>query len=332
MINEKIDRIYIYCIANIKSGGPELLHQLSYHLCQCGKESYIVYYNHQNGKSDTHQEFLKYLPVVKQEHEIIDDENSLIIVPESSVKHLNAFSKALKAIWWLSVDNFTNWATVKGRAKTFGLLHSLSNPKLLVETYRIVKNADYHFCQSFYSKEYLLGKKIEKGKIFMLSDYISDNYFEVYENKNNTRIKQVAYFPRKGMEITKELLREGRDIKWIPIQNMTSEQVHSLLLESMVYIDFGHFPGKDRIPREAVISGCCIITGKRGAAYYNEDVPILEEYKYADPLNSIEDILNKIRECLSDYEMKTADFENYRDIIRKEKSVFLSQIRELFLV
>ena len=29
-----------------------------------------------------------------------------------------------------------------------------------------------------------------------------------------------------------------------------------------LYIDFGGFPGKDRLPREAVMHDCCIITGK----------------------------------------------------------------------
>jgi len=32
-----------------------------------------------------------------------------------------------------------------------------------------------------------------------------------------------------------------------------------------VYIDFGHHPGQDRLPREAVQCGCVVITGKRGS-------------------------------------------------------------------
>lgn len=50
--------------------------------------------------------------------------------------------------------------------------------------------------------------------------------------------------------------------------------------KSKVYIDFGNHPGKDRIPREAAISGCIVITGKRGAAAFAEDVCIPETYKF----------------------------------------------------
>ena len=32
-----------------------------------------------------------------------------------------------------------------------------------------------------------------------------------------------------------------------------------------VYIDFGHHPGQDRLPREAVQCGCVVITGTRGS-------------------------------------------------------------------
>ena len=51
---------------------------------------------------------------------------------------------------------------------------------------------------------------------------------------------------------------------------MTPEQVVDLMSESKVYIDFGNHPGKDRIPREAVINGCCVITGVRGSARFKE--------------------------------------------------------------
>jgi len=41
-----------------------------------------------------------------------------------------------------------------------------------------------------------------------------------------------------------------------------------------LYVDFGKHPGKDRMPREAAVHGCCIITGRRGAAGNPFDIPI----------------------------------------------------------
>lgn len=69
---------------------------------------------------------------------------------------------------------------------------------------------------------------------------------------------------KKGIKFTKKLIDKSIGIKWIPIENMTTQQVKSLLGNSKVYVDFGNHPGKDRFPREAAIMGCCVITGKRG--------------------------------------------------------------------
>ena len=36
-------KIYIYCQANLRTGGPEALHQLRYYMEMCGLNAYIVY-------------------------------------------------------------------------------------------------------------------------------------------------------------------------------------------------------------------------------------------------------------------------------------------------
>ena len=42
----------------------------------------------------------------------------------------------------------------------------------------------------------------------------------------------------------------------------------------MIYIDFGHHPDKERLPREAAIHGCIVITGLCGSAANSQDVPL----------------------------------------------------------
>lgn len=49
--------------------------------------------------------------------------------------------------------------------------------------------------------------------------------------------------------------------------------------ESMIYIDFGEHPGKDRIPREAAMRDLIVITGRDGAAVNDVDVSIPKKYK-----------------------------------------------------
>ena len=151
-----------------------------------------------------------------------------------------------------------------------------------------------------------------------------------FSSKNNKK-NQILYNPKKGIEFTQKIMGSSDNLNWIPIENMTTEEVRDLLSESKVYIDFGNHPGKDRFPREAAISGCCIITGKLGSANYFEDIPIPDEYKFESKDENISKILSKIKECLEEYEKKQEDFLGYKKFIEKEYSVFRDDVRELFI-
>lgn len=61
---------------------------------------------------------------------------------------------------------------------------------------------------------------------------------------------------------------------------MRPEQVMKTMDESMMYIDFGNHPGKDRIPREAALRDCIILTSTNGSAHNELDVPIASEFKF----------------------------------------------------
>lgn len=98
---------------------------------------------------------------------------------------------------------------------------------------------------------------------------------------------------------------------------------------SKLYIDFGNHPGKDRMPREAAICGCCIITGKRGAAANDVDIKIPSQYKISD--SDISLIADRIKYVLKNYEDLTSDFDSYRDKIRHEEAVFDAEIKRIFI-
>jgi hypothetical protein len=112
---------------------------------------------------------------------------------------------------------------------------------------------------------------------------------------------------------------------------MPREEVIKLLQKAKVYIDFGHHPGKDRLPREAAILGCCVITGKRGSAKFFEDVPIPDEYKFEDKEESIPEIIDKIKDCFENYEERYKDFEYYRQFIKNEPQKFIEDLRKIFV-
>ena len=109
---------------------------------------------------------------------------------------------------------------------------------------------------------------------------------------------------------------------------MTAKEVSELMNKSKVYIDFGNHPGKDRIPREAAICGCCVITGLRGSANNDIDIPIPSSYKFSekDPV----EIINMIKSILDDYSSKRSDYEKYIEKILDEESVFEKEVTDIF--
>ena len=61
-----------------------------------------------------------------------------------------------------------------------------------------------------------------------------------------------------------------------------------------------------------------------------KDVPIPEEYKFEDKEESIPLIVEKIKDCLKNYETHYKSFENYRNIIKSEPEKFIKDLRSIF--
>ena len=122
-----------------------------------------------------------------------------------------------------------------------------------------------------------------------------------------------------------------KEIKWIPLINLTNYQVRELLMTSKVYVDFGNHPGKDRFPREAAICGCCVITGKRGSAKFERDVLIEEKYKFVDSKESGKDIIKCIKNCFNNFENSQEEFVSYRKMISQEQQQFENDVKRLFV-
>ena len=66
----------------------------------------------------------------------------------------------------------------------------------------------------------------------------------------------------------------------------------------------------DRIPQEAALANCIVITNKAGAAGFAEDVPIPEHYKVGK--FNVDEIHTLLVNSLEDYKNKKKDFDDYR--------------------
>jgi hypothetical protein len=332
--NKKI--IYVFCPANIKTGGPELLHQLVYTLNNNKNKAYITYFGVTN-RDPVCQEYKQYVDTYKLPSDVIDSKDNLIIIPETNILISRQYKKIEKAIWWLSVDNFyfeyRNICALKYEIPNFGLLRTikrelLKNQFLSIRN-TIIKKINYNLCQSEYAMDFCKKNKLQN--IIYLSDYINDDFVQLV-NKIPAKENIIAYNPSKGVKQTRKIVNKlNKKYSFIPIRNMTRNQVLETLAKAKIYIDFGNHPGKDRIPREAVCSGCCILTNEQGSANHKyKDVEIPIKFKIANVEKSIkiiDDILNSI---IINYDEEIKQFYNYRQKILNEKKRFILDCNRIF--
>ena len=281
--------IYIACPGGYRTGGVELLHQLAHEL---------------NKHTDTRLYYIGGGLIEEYDRYQIDyvyelpDNDDFVIVPEIWA-HMEIGSHK-RIIYWESVDNY------------------------LLRYQTLVFDEDViHLAQSYYALSVI--KDIIRAKHYIeLSDYINDDFLVDYEEKERKR--QVLYNPAKGIEYTQKIIEESNAV-FVPVSGMTRQETINLMHESMVYIDFGDHPGKDRMPREAAVCGCCVVTGRNGSANYKEDVPIPEKYKI--DRNNVSEIVTMINSLLDNYSTSVNDFIGYRKTIRGEKKRFMKGVKEL---
>ena len=320
--------IYIMAPANVKTGGPELMHQLVYKLNKLGFNALITYYEIEDKKDNnyTPSDFKKYINSSITYDKVIDDKGNLLVFPETCLNIVKKYQNIRKVMWWLSVDNYTHNFTFKDAMIKDNLVQAMINLIKGRTLYaKDIYTFDYHLCQSYYALDYIKKKKLDG---YYLSDYINSDFFS---NKKYQKKKQILYNPKKGFKFTKKIIENSEELKWIPIKNMTTKQVKELLSSSRVYVDFGNHPGKDRFPREAVISGCCVITGKKGSANFYDDVMILDKYKFDNKDKEIKNIIKQIKNCLDNYELLKNDYNSYCERIKGEEKVFENDIKKIFV-
>jgi hypothetical protein len=310
--------IYVLCPGGIQTGGPELLHQLVLTLNSVGREAYIVYYP-TNQVWHTPEVYIRYQ--CQQAENIPDEKKVVVIVPETLPSFLDGFKYATCVIWWLSVDNY------RGNLDTSRYI-KIWLKKSLVHGFK--SRADIlHLFQSEYAKVFVKKRFNANGE--MLSDYLADEYLLDTNKASKNRIDMVVYNPLKGAKFTQKIRQALPSVTWKPLEKMTRAQVRETLESAKVYIDFGTHPGKDRIPREAAMSGCVVVVGKRGSACFDEDVAIVETYKYAVRSNTVSAITSQICAIIADYSHHYEAQNFYRETIQAEPNLFKQQVIKLFV-
>lgn len=335
-----IANIYVFCPSCVPTGGIELLHQLVDYLRNHQEKAYIYYYN--SPSAQVPAVYNKYnIATVSQ---IKDEAQNVIVLPETSFYISNDYSKAQIVLWWLSIDNYYHKEKMYIPLSEIFAFSSIYGLKQLWHRFVKLFRFQWAFRNDFsikkivekgyinaYQSEYARLHLEERGvsELYPLKDYINTEF--VLANICRDRKPVILYNPKKGYKFTRKLIKAAPDLNFIPLQNLSRSELQTLFQSSILYIDFGNHPGMDRLPREAALNGCCIMTGQQGAAANSVDIPIdSSKYKIDETTTSVETIVNRIREILTTYDTCITDFELYRQRIMKEKEEFYKQIDTLF--
>lgn len=316
-------RVWIHCPAQRVTGGPEALHQLARALLDSGVDARMVYYAAMGGPAAVPGPYQVYAPRIATHSE--DKPADVVVVPEVRTEGLRRIRRARKVVWWLSIDNYL---AARSRSRLRGFASWLAGAAALpISRLR----GCVHCAQSVYAVEYLQRQGIPA---VLLTDYLRSVHTGHADVRNDAeRGRTILYNPLKGYEFTRGLMEAVRgDCRWVALEGMSPEEVAAAMRGARLYVDFGHHPGRDRMPREAAAHGCCVLTGRRGSAGLHADLPIPDWYKIDETKpDAVAMAAARIEEILAHYPLHYARFAGYRAWIARQQTEFLAQVHSVFL-
>tara|TARA_A100001015_G_C15019840_1_gene727398 strand:- start:883 stop:1833 length:951 start_codon:yes stop_codon:yes gene_type:complete len=295
------------------TGGPEALHQFC-SIANKYADCKMCYFEKNTNTPDKYHIY----NVLKSDY--FDDVDTYHVIPEIYTKYfINKVKNGKILIYWLSVDNFFN---LKDRSLYSNIKHYFYSLFLKRKPMIFLKKY-IHITQSEYANIFLKNHGFEYS---FIGDYIAEEFYNIKFNTNKENI--ICYNPKKGFNKLLPLIKNSK-FKFIPIENLNSVEIKNLLLKAKIYIDFGRLPGKDRIPREAILSNCIILLGNRGAALNDKDFAIPNRYKIdLNNSNYIHKAENLIEKSLNNYDENIKLFVNYKLKVLNEKKEFELNIKK----
>jgi len=335
-------RVFIYFPAGVRSGGPDALHQLCEALMAHGVEAWLVPLRWPAGRDDV-SEYERYGCRIALE--VPDAPDVAVVFPDVAASYLATVQRARPVVWWLSIDFSETYGPEMARRSG-----EVSWGGRLVHAYRVVVpwhaerrtkslvallGRASHCAQSEYARRFL-GER-EGLPVSLLSDYVHlDAQFHYPEEGDGPAREplSVAYNPAKGARYLSHLRERAPDLVWRPVTGLDRDGVGRLLSTSQVYVDLGHHPGKDRIPREAALAGCVVVVGGRGSAALPEDVPVVDALRVPltdDVSKTVLQTEQVLRRVLAEPDVWRAGQRGYRDWIRGEEQRFRDEVEQVFV-
>ena len=309
MAEREMEVLHI-CPANFATGGAESIHQLVQELNRNDNIYAKILYVHWDGKQCPQpKEYEHYgCPYIT---EFPEGFKGCVIFPEVYGNEAieEKYKDCVVAMNWAGVDVY-DWNVPEDKRGVY-----LQRPDMI------------HIARSEYAVDYLTKKGLKNIKVeCTVADEFFNPYVEVVRHDMvlyNAVVFKMTQFQKDVMQRCEEKYH----IVFQPIIGLTRREVMQLMYTNKLYIDFGEFSGRERLPREACLCGCCVITSRTGAAGYFADVAVPDEYKFTE--NQVEQAVDKIQYVLTNYKKCRPDFDVYRQSLEHDKQVYSEQVKEL---
>lgn len=230
------------------------------------------------------------------------------MLPEVLAGHFSGFGRATVAVWWLSVDNALQ---TMDRSVQQALLAS-STPK--------------HLHQSAYAADFLRQAGVPKSH--PLGDFTTAE-FTAYAPAAPNPEPAIAYNPAKGADLAATFFAAHPQLSEAPVRGMSREQTAEMFRRTMLYVDFGHLPGKDRLPREAAASGSIVFLRDRGAGRYHDDFPVPDFFRFTEDDVASGELFRRITAVQRDPQPFWDQQHTMRERIRSERDDLVEHVLQL---
>ena len=317
-----IRRLQVVSPAHSVTGGPESLHNLVSLANRLGYAAEVVYHPYAAGIE---------VPPAYRHYEapvgtLRDEPGVFIVFPETLCMQALRIRHATPAIWWLSVNNFAliKYHTWRDKLRYLRSVVKRKRPLRGVRGMRQV----LHISKSDYDREYLSSRGVQSQP---LAGPISAYYLRHATSEEMAGKRDlILHNRRKGLQLTTRLRAEFPQHDFVALAGLDEAGLRDAYLSAKLYIDFGQHPGKERMPREAAASGCCIITGRQGSAANSVDIPIPERFKLdeRDP-RLYEKFAAAVVEVFDHFAQVSAEFEPYRSAIFGDPDVQAEDLRRI---
>ena len=288
-------RVLLVCPRGVKTGGPEAIHQLGEELNHQGVDARLIDPSFIGRFLGPVKEYEEYKP--RWTRNFNSFKPDFVVFPETATQwpnRWNASGGTQRVVWWLSVDNAEDtgvksllstrqnldpnlWDTNTGYVG-LGVKKKISNIVRAVD--RTLNFEPFgsmgsvHLTQSVYARRFLSEQLALDST--MLSDFIRrverPITSKICGEKNGLPL--VVFNGAKGGDLVRQVQPFAPGVEFRPLVNMSGEEIRESLASADLYLDLGHFPGKDRLPREAALLDCPVLLAKRGSAAVKEDFPL----------------------------------------------------------